>query len=482
MGSCSDMLTIPHLVVSALLVPAAQDAPAPSAHWGQFRGPNGSGTATGGLPDVLDAEETLLWAVEIPSGYSSPVVGGGRVFVTAATKDKLVTLCMDEETGEQVWEREVDYDGKRPGANSSAAPTPATDGEHVYALFHHIGMIAYDMDGEELWMNDLGAPFNIPHGLATSPVVHGGKILVQLDQDTDSALVCLDAETGDEVWRTERSGASHSYSTPAIHAPAEGPAMAIVSGSYQIAGYSMETGERVWWVSGSAWQSKAVPLIHGNRCIVSAYMASSSEFGLPPMPEDFADVLAEHDADDSGTISRDEWDHDMMQQTWFIWDRNGDDILDADDYTYLRSTQTAKGGMFAIELGGKGDVSETHVAWTYDARRGLSDLISPVLLGDTIYCLRDGGILTAFDAKTGEKQNDGRIGEPDQYYASPVAAGGRMLFTGMSGQLTVVEPGEEWETVSTTSVDAGRLWSTPALAEGKILVRGQSKLFCFERP
>lgn len=455
----------------------------PPVSWGQFRGPNGSGMAAGGgLPDVLDSQSSILWEAEIPSGYSSPVVAAGRVFLTGADKTHLMTLCLDEETGEQLWRRKVAYDGKRPGGNSSAAPTPTTDGTRVYALFHHVGLITYDLFGEEAWRNDLGAPFNLPHGLATSPVVHDGKVLIQLDQDDGSALICLDAATGEESWRTERDGAAHSYSTPAIHTPADGPSIAVVSGSYEIAGYSLESGERLWWMTGSAWQSKAVPLIHEDLCIVSAYMPLSGEFGLPRVPAEFADALAEHDADDSGTISRSEWDHEMMQNTWFIWDRNGDDVLDEVDYAYLLTTQVAKGAMYAIRLGGKGDITDTHVAWTYEKRRGLSDVVSPVLVDGRVFLLKDGGLLTAIDAKTGESVQDGRVGEPDQYFASPVAAGGRLLLTGMSGQLTVIEASGEWDAVTTASLEAGKLWSTPALSDGRILVRGQKRLICLGRP
>lgn len=481
------LLTVP--LIALAFVPSQQpEAPTVASpvedgtSWGRFRGPNGTGNAGGALPDALDSQSSVLWRLDVPSGYSSPIVTGGRVFLTGADETHLMTLCVDEESGELLWRRKVQYDGKRPGANSPAAPTPATDGERVYALFHHAGLIAYDLYGEELWRNELDAPFNIPHGLATSPVVHDGAVIVQMDQDTSSSIVCLDAATGEERWRTSRDAAVHSYSTPAVHAPDGGDAIVIVSGSYEIAAYSIATGERVWWVTGAGYQTKAVPIVHGDMCLVCAYMPLSGEFGLPRLPGSFPDALAEHDADDSGTISRDEWDHDMMQRTWFIWDRNGDDVLDEVDYAYLMTTQTAKGALFAIQLGGEGDVTESHVRWSFDDRRKLSDAITPIVVGDALFLLRDGGMVASLDVATGEVIEDGRVGEPDQYYASPVAAGGRILFTGMSGQLTVVEAGAEWETVTSVSLeDAGQVWSTPALSEGRILVRGTEGLFCLKR-
>ena len=172
-------------------------------------------------------------------------------------------------TGETRWEREIPFDGKRVGANSSAAPTPVTDGERVYSLFHAAGLVAYDLEGEELWSVDLG-PFEIPHGMSSSPVLHGDLLVVQADQDSGSFLAAFDRKTGEERWRVEREGVVHSYATPAIYAPEEGPAQVIVSGSFQIASYSLADGKKLWWVNGSAWQTKAIPLIDGNVCYVSA--------------------------------------------------------------------------------------------------------------------------------------------------------------------------------------------------------------------
>ncbi len=479
------MLT--HLTLLALLS-LSSDAP-----WGGFRGANGSGTAPGAtLPAVLGAEGQPLWTAAVPHGYSSPTVAGGRVFTTGYEGKKnddgvevksLFTVAHDALTGKELWRNTVPFEGARPGGNSYAAPTAVSDGERVYALFHHIGLVVYDLDGKELWRKSLGAPYNIPHGLATSPVVHGGMVVLQLDQDGGSALVALDARTGEERWRTQRDGALHSYATPSIYTPREGGVQVIVSGSYQVTGYSLATGERIWWATGSAWQSKAVPLYFEDLCIVSAYMPSSTEFGLPSVGQAFAEALADKDADADGKISRAEWPQEGMQQTWFIWDLDGDELLDEREYVYLQSTQTAKGGLLAIDLDveGKplvGDVTETHVAWRYDGRRGLSDLVSPVLVDGTVYLLKEGGILTALDARTGKVGKQDRIGEPDQYFASPVAAEGRILAASLSGQLSVVSAGEDWSVLSSATVE-GKVWSTPALAHGRVYVRSERKLYCF---
>lgn len=163
---------------------------------------------------------------------------------------------------------------------------------------------------------------------------------------------------------------------------------------------------------------------------------------------------------------------------WFIFDLDGDDMLNEADYAYLKSAGTATGGLFAIRLGGRGDVTESHLAWKYSERRGLSDVISPVVVNDTLFVLRDGGLLTSIDTATGEVIKQKRIGDPDQYYASPVSAGGRLLTASQAGQLAVVSGEGEWEVLSTTDLDEV-LWSTPALVEGLVCVRSQTAMYCF---
>ncbi len=446
--------------------------------WGGFRGNNSTGIAgSAQLPSELNPEENLLWRTEIPKGYSSPTVAGERVFITGATKSDLITLCLDWKTGQVLWEAREPFDGKRPGANSPAAPSPITDGERVYTLFHHAGLITYDLEGRELWRKDLGT-INIPHGLATSPIVHAGMVIQLIDQDTDSFLVALDATSGDELWRTERSGVTHSYSTPTLYAPDEGDPQVIVSGSFQIAGYSALSGKKLWWVDGGAWQTKAVPVIAGDLCIVNSFMLSTADMGVPKFSGTFAELLELRDDNSSGLIEKEEWDHEVVQQIWFILDLDGDDKLGPADWEYALATTRALGGLFAIELGGTGDVTDSHVRWFTADRRVLPDIPSPILLNGTIYMIKRGGVFTALDAKTGNTLQRERVGESDAYYASPVAAGQRVLLASQSGQLLLLDVEKGFTEISSGRVDE-EVWSTPAIAGNRVLVRSQAALYCF---
>lgn len=447
--------------------------------WGGFRGNNGLGVADSErLPDALDpAAACSKWRAEIPAGYSSPCVAGDDVYLTATEPKRLITLCIDRRDGATRWSRELEFDGKRVGANSAAAPSPVTDGERVYSLFHSAGLVAYDRNGEELWHNPLG-PFNIPHGLSTSPLLCGDRLILAVDQDTDSYLLALDKRTGKELWKVERGGVTHGYSTPAVYSPAEGPVQIIVSSAYQVSAYSVEDGEKLWWVNGSAWQTKAIPLVVGDLCIVNAYMVPSAEFGVPKISETWAEILEERDADEDGFIAKTEWNHPTIQQVFFIFDLDGDSKFDEREFNYLLSSATAVGGMFAIELGGRGDVTDTHVRWRYEGNRGLPDIPSPLVVDGILYMIKEGGILTAVDIEDGAVIKQGRVGEPDSYFASPVAGAGKIITASQSGQLSVIRAGAEWEVLSTTPLEE-EVWSTPAIAGGDLFVRSQKALYCF---
>lgn len=468
------------LLASSLL---AGDVP----QWSGFRGNNGCGLAPGaGLPSALDPEENLMWRVDVPAGYSSPVISGKNLYLTGVRETakgrelagKLVTLCLDSFSGEPRWQAELDFSGARPGGNSSAAPSPATDGEIVVVLFHHLGLVAYDASGKELWKQPIG-PFNIPHGMATSPLIHGDLVLLQVDQDENAYLVAYDKKSGEERWKVARPGVTHSYATPAVWQPEGGAPQLVVSGSFQVAGYSLEKGEKLWWMDGSAWQSKSVPLFAHGRCYVNSFMPSLSDMQMPSFAGEFEAILAEHDKDHDGKIAKSEYGEAQLHNVWFIFDLDGDDLMDAHEWKYALASNDATGGLYAIPLGQKGGIAS---AWKFDDRRGLSDVTTPVIVGDAMYIVSEGGLLTSLDLESGKILKQERVGQPDQYYASPVAGDGKLYLASLSGILTVVKAGAEWEALATHALEEEEVWATPALAGKAVYVRCKERLYCFEDP
>lgn len=465
--------------------PSSVEAP----QWGGFRGNNGAGVSLAGkLPETLDPEENLQWRVEVPEGYSSPVIAGKHLFLTGAQSKtsggtmsgKLVMLGLDAYSGEERWRHEYDFSGPRPGQNSPAAPTPATDGAVVVALFHHLGLVAFDMDGKELWKQALG-PFNIPHGMAGSPVLHGDLVLLQVDQDGDAYVVAYDKQTGKQRWKTARPGVTHSYATPAIYEPKDGPAQLLVSGTLQIAAYSLADGSKQWWVDGAAWQTKSIPIFAQGRCYVNSFMPSMGEMKYPTFSGSFADVLAKNDADHDGQIGQTEYGDEQLHQMWFLFDQNHDKRLDENEWRFALASNEATGGLFALELGGKGDVTKSNVKWKIDDRRSLSDTTSPIVVGDALFIIQEGGILTSLNPESGKVVKQERVGQPDSYYASPVAGDGKLYLASQSGILTVVRAQPEWEELSSHALESEEIWATPALAGSSVYVRSKGALYCFER-
>jgi outer membrane protein assembly factor BamB len=147
----------------------------------------------------------------------------------------------------------------------------------------------------------------------------------------------------------------------------------------------------------------------------------------------------------------------------------------------LRPGERAVGGLFALELGGSGDVTE-RLRWKFADRRGLSDVTSPVIVGDALFVIREGGLLTSLELATGRVVKQERVGEPDQYYASPVAGDGKLYLASLSGQLTVVTAEAEWTALGSHALEDERVWATPALARRAVYVRSEEALYCFEQP
>jgi outer membrane protein assembly factor BamB len=220
--------------------------------WPRFRGPNGTGVSeTTGLPVEFGPDKNLVWRREIPFGRSSPIVTKDRVFLTAIDGDKLITRSLDRVTGRTIWRREIirNRAHKVFKGNDTGTPTPATDGANVYVFFPDLGLVSYAADGNERWRSPLG-PFESFYGVSASPIIHGDLLLLVCDQNKGSFLLAADKDSGHIRWRKERRVLFEAFSTPVVYSPKEGPAQLVVSGSDRIDGYSIDTGENLWWVGG----------------------------------------------------------------------------------------------------------------------------------------------------------------------------------------------------------------------------------------
>ncbi len=422
-------------------------------NWPQFRGPGASGVAESQQPPPAswDAEKSvnLRWKTLIPGlAHSSPVVWGDKIFITTAVGDEAKPetryglygdvapvkndpkhawkiYALDKRTGKILWER-VAYEGlpkvKRHPKSTHADPTPATNGKYVIALFGSHGLYAYDLNGKLLWKQDLGVLdagwFYDPDyqwEYGASPIIFKNLVIVQADIQKNSFIAAYDIKTGKRVWMTPREEIP-SWSTPTVY---EGKTRAelVTNGTRAIRGYDPTTGKELW------------------------RLGPNSEVATP------TPIFA----------------HDLIYVT-----------------TGYRVIQP----IYVIRPGAAGDISlkdgkdsSEFIAWS--KTRGGPYMPTPVIYGDLLYVVSNQGVLTTYNAKTGERVYQERLGgKGGAFTSSPVASDGKIYLSSEDGEVFVVKAGPKYELIATNSVGEVMM-ATPAISDGMVIVRGLNHVFAF---
>src|SRR3989442_5366347 len=207
-------------VLALALSIEANTATDPDArNWPRFRGPNGSGVSESqDLPVEFGPMKNLAWRTSIPTGHSWTVVWENRVFLTGYEQSWWVVVCLDRKKGGQLWERTVESTRveRKSKPNDAASSTPVVDATGIYALFSGFGLAAFSHDGHERWRRPLD-PFTPPHGMASSPVLAAGAVVVVADQVSDSYIAAFEAASGQPRWKTPRPNLVGGYATPLLH-------------------------------------------------------------------------------------------------------------------------------------------------------------------------------------------------------------------------------------------------------------------------
>jgi outer membrane protein assembly factor BamB len=449
-------------------------AAAGASDWTRFRGPNGSGISTDrGLPTEIGPARNVLWKGKTPKGNSSPVVLQGRLWITGHEGDERLVLCYDAATGALLWRKAVTkaFTEVINPVNGPATPTPASDGRSIFVFFPDVGLLAYDLDGKQRWRVPMG-PFGGVQGMAVSPIYAEGNVVLLIDTPEYAYLAAFDAETGRQVWKADRQpGFLGSYITPAVYKPADGPAQIVVAGAVELTSYQAKTGERLWWARGVSYGPAAPPLIAGE----SIYTLEPT--GIEPPP--FSQMLKQFDTNKNGKIELSETSGDkIMYRLFKSADKiigNGDGVVTEEEWN--RAFSSTNGGLVRTRLNGKGDVTRTHVGWRY--AKGLPYLTGPLLYNEILYVIRGGGILTTFNPETGELLRQERLKDAiGDYYASPVAADGKIYFVNKEGKVTVIRAGANWEILSSGDLDE-QVIAAPAIADSRIYIRTEGTLYCF---
>jgi outer membrane protein assembly factor BamB len=466
----------PMLPVLALLLPCA---PLAADSWPQFRGPNASGLAVGGqrLPAELGPEVNVVWKTPLPPGHSSPVIAGERIFLTAERGGSLLTIAVERSTGKVLWEREARHSGLEEihQIGSHAQASPATDGKRVVSFFGSAGIFAYDLNGNLLWSRPLG-PFKNTYGAGSSPVIHRGRVILNQDHDTDSFLMAFDLESGETIWKTERAEFPRGYATPVIWETGGGTQI-VVSGTLRVVGYDFASGEELWTVIGIARIVTMTPVVGGDGILYVAAWAPGGDEGERIEVEPFDKVAATLDADQSGTLEKDEIPEGPLKSRFPQIDRDKDGRITKAEYEDMRRIfDAAQNIVLAIRPGGRGDISCSHVLWTQ--RKLIPYVPSPLYHDGRLFMVKNGGIFSSLDAKTGEPLKQGRVSGRADYYSSPVAGDGKIYLLSRRGELTVVSAEAEWKELSTAELGE-EAFATPAIAGGRIYLRTQGHLYAF---
>jgi outer membrane protein assembly factor BamB len=442
----------------------------PDTTWPQFRGHAGRAiAAVANLPATWSTTNNVAWKVEVPGlAWSSPIVWGDQVIVTSAIGNgkfkqaspgiygndyvaelqkqglsqaqimeklrardlespqeigelRFMVYSFDVKTGKVRWEQEA-YKGLPIGGrhrkNTYASETPATDGERIYALFGNIGLFCYDMSGKPLWSHKIDPqPRYLDFGTAASPVVHGGRVYIQDDNEKSSYLAAIDAKTGTVVWKTPRTGLGRilsGWSSPFVWVNAKRTEIVTIGPQLAIS-YDLD-GKELWRLKGLTQANPTPTEGEGMLFIGTGSQGESNRplFAIKPGA--------------SGDISLTE-----------------------------------------------GATANAFIAWFQP--RASAYTSSPLVFGGRVYVVNDTGVLQVFEATSGKELYKARVGGVgNTFSASPWASGDKVYFLSEEGDTFVIKPGDNYEELAKNSLGE-MAFASPAVTRDGLFIRTQSKLY-----
>lgn len=421
----------------------------------QFRGPAGTGVVPKADPPTDWAKgKGVAWKADLPgTGWSQPVVVGDTVFATVAVGDKLArpkdmaagardpasmpfigkgkapdvevkwqVLALDAKTGTRRWATTV-VEGKPKfpvhPSNTYATETPCADADRVYAYFGATGTVAaLGHDGKEVWKVELGAyPHSNGFGSGSSPTLYDGKVILNCFSEEKGFVVALDAKTGREAWKQERTKAGSAWASPLVWQNSKRVEV-IACGDKLVTAHHPATGKELWRLGGIDTAFAPSPAVDGDTLI----LAASSPFSASPM----------------------------------------------------YAVKAGASGEITLK---PGDKSSASVAWFQTkAKVGMA---SPVAAKGYVYFATD-GLLTCYETATGRQVYSERVPGNRMVTACPALVGDKLLVLDENGKATWVKTGPEFETFGGGDLK-DTFWASPALAGDKLYLRGVSTLYCLAK-
>jgi len=423
------------LLAAVLLV---SGGPTARADWPEFRGPWGNGHASApgdtkpvGLPLHWSETNNVKWKTEIPyRGWSTPVVLGGQVWLTTATEDghDFFAICVEAETGRIRFNEKLFHSdapeplGNGASMNCYATPSPVIEPDRVYVHFGRFGTACLDTTtAKVLWKRE---DIQCRHyrGPASSLILFENLVILTMDGVDVQYHVALDKQTGQNVWKTDRSVAWNdenvpgqmardgdlrkAHSTPLIATVAGKPQM-FSAGAKAAYAYDPRTGRELWKVQYNDWSVAPRPLYDQGLALI---------------------------------------------------------------VTGLSKTE-----LWAVKPDGQGDVTDTHVAWKL--RTHVGKYASPILVDGLFYTAAEESFVTCVEAASGKVIWTERIG--GKYAASPIYADGRLYFFDQQGTTKVLKPGRTCEVLATNTLANGFM-ASPAVAGKALFLRTKTHLYRIE--
>lgn len=384
--------------------------------WTGFRGPNGTGISPAKDLPVTWTEKDFRWRAKLPgTGHAQPVLWGDRIFVVSAKEDgrQRVFSCLSAADGKELWSKTYTYDthGKHK-LNSFASSTPTVDKDRLYAIMAsptEYVVKAWDHAGKELWSVNLGV-FEGKHAHAASPFLAGGKLIVPNDQSGTSFIAALDPATGKTLWKSDRRPADNN-------------------------------------------ESYATPCLLQREGKPAELLYNSFAHGICSLNPETGALNWEARVFDKRAVSSPVVAGDLV----------------------LGTCGSGGGGMYlsAVKLGGKGDVTETHVAYTI--KKEMPYVPTPLVVGPRIFLISDAGFANCVEAATGKVLWSERLG--GQFYASPILADGRIYINSKEGETVVLEAGDAFKVLARNPLGEGS-HTTAAVSGGRLYLKSFTHLAC----
>ena len=467
------------------------------ADWPQFRGPNSSGVADDSpAPVEFGPGRNELWRVSLHSGHSSPCVAGDSIFLTTfqQPEQKLAVVCIARSSGKIRWQREVPTDKTEKGhpAFNPASSTPTSDGDRVVAYFGSFGLVCFDTAGKKLWERKMPLTKSYA-GNATSPMIVGDKVILYRGNFVDHFLLAVDKVTGKELWKVPQQE-PFAAELACTACPIVAGDKLLVHTARAMQAFDVATGKRIW-VAKAATTATSTPILAGNEVIVAAWNKLGEPALRPPFPT-FGQLVDKHDQDGDQLISRDEF-----PKLWIFHrpdgaeasqngatirfdrvDKNRDREITADEWKrgvgvverYRQGAETH--GLLAIRTDSKGLVDSSAVRVLEN--QGIPEVPSPLCDGEYVYLVKNGGVLTCLDLKTGKRVYRMRTGGRGTHYASPLIADEKIFTIAGNGLISVLSLGRNPKVLASNDM-GDDVYATPAIVDGVIYVRTHSTLYAF---